>query len=227
MIARTATHAGPAVTPVHTTQNRTRIKICGITNANDALRAATLGADAVGFIFTDSPRRVSLDQAADVIRALPPFVMTVGVFRNQASDEVNRIIRATRVHAAQLHGDESPATCAAIERPVIKRFDVRSGDDSTSMRSRINQYNVAGHLLDPGAGDGRPFNWTLARNLSHRLILAGGLTADNVAEAIAVAAPFAVDVCSGVEREPGIKDHASLIAFIQEVRRHDADANRS
>ncbi|HPF38642.1 MAG TPA: phosphoribosylanthranilate isomerase [Phycisphaerae bacterium] len=204
-------------------RSRTRVKICGITRIDDARRAVELGADAIGLILTDSTRRIDLDRAARIVRSLPPFVLAVGVFRQQSPSDINLMLEVTGLHVAQLHGDESPADCAAISRPVIKRFDIRPDDDNATLRRRVAEYNVAAHLLDPGAGEGRPFDYALARDVSPRLIIAGGLSSTNVACAIAAAAPFAVDVCSGIERAPGEKDLDKLSAFLQEVRRHDAD----
>lgn len=200
----------------------TRIKICGITSVADAAMAATLGADAIGLIFTDSPRRIDVITAIEIARSIPPFVMLVGVFRDDATDAINTIADRVGLHAIQLHGDESPADCYAINRPVIKCFNVAPHDTQQTLRRRICRYDVSGHLLDPGAGDGRPFDFRIATGATDRLILAGGLNALNVADAISMAAPYAVDVCSGVEASPGIKDSARLGAFIREVRRHDA-----
>lgn len=205
--------------------HRTRIKICGITNVDDALTAARFGADAIGLIFAPSRRRIHVEIAVRIVQALPPFVLTVGVFRDVSPDTIRQTIEHVPVNAVQLHGDESPDFCAAVDRPVIKRFSIAPDDTSASLTTRLEGYDVAGHLLDPGAGDGRAFDWTLAAGLSDRLILAGGLNADNIASALRIASPSAVDVCSGVESEPGRKDRNKMHAFIQEIRRHDADKN--
>lgn len=210
-----------------TATRRTRIKICGVTRVADAAEAIRLGADAIGLIFAESVRRIDVAKARKITESLPPFVASVGVFRDQSALAVNAIADAVGLHIVQLHGSESPRHCAAIRRPVIKCIHVAPDDTIASFRRKIAGYDVSGHLLDPGAGQGRTFDWSQAANVSDRLILAGGLSPQNIAEALAIAAPSAVDVCTGVECEPGIKDHAKLSAFIQEVRRHDADALRS
>ncbi len=205
--------------------HETRIKVCGVTNVDDALSAAELGAHAIGLIFAPSHRQIDVNTAAQIVRALPPFVITIGVFLNESLDTIRRTLDVVRPYAVQLHGDESPDFCASVGRPVIKRFNIAPDDTTTTLKTRISQYDVAGHLLDPGAGDGRAFDWTLAAGLSDRLILAGGLNPDNIADALRIASPSAVDVCSGVESEPGRKDRNKLHAFVQEIRHHDADTN--
>lgn len=215
-------HAGATTVAV---SGRTRIKVCGITRLDDALYCAGSGADAIGFVFAESKRRIEPTAAARIVRALPPFVMAVGVFVDDSPDRVNEVADCVGLHAVQLHGSESPGDCASIRVPVIKRFDVTSTDTPESLGVRIDPFDVAAYLLDPGAGDGRAFDHAVAAGLSHRLVIAGGLTADNVSDAIAAALPWAVDVCSGVEKSPGVKDRAKIQAFIEEVRHHDAHAD--
>lgn len=199
-----------------------RIKICGITNIEDALAAVEAGADALGFVFYErSPRNISPEQAAAIIRQLPPFVQTVGLFVNEQLTVVNSIADQCGLDIVQLHGEETPKFCAAVNRRVIKAFRVK---DQSSL-DQIRDYHVAGCLLDawsPAAygGTGETFNWELAAAAaaSHGIILAGGLTPDNVAEAVHRVRPYAVDVSSGVESAPGIKDWEKIFDFIRNAR---------
>jgi len=199
-----------------------RVKICGITNIEDALCAADAGADALGFVFyAKSPRSVTPEQAAEIISALPPFILTVGLFVNAGPDFVNATAEVCKLDRIQLHGEEAPSFCARIARPVIKAFRVK---DAASLES-MKDYRVAGYLLDaysPDAhgGTGLTFNWELARIAKRygRIILAGGLTPDNVRRAIEVTRPYAVDISSGVESSPGRKDPLKVRKFIQNTK---------
>ena len=199
-----------------------RVKICGITNIEDALMAVEAGADALGFVFfKDSPRCITPENAAAVIRRLPPFVQTVGLFVNEDLDVVNATADRCGLDLVQLHGEESPEYCAAVKRRIIKAFRVK---DAASVDG-ITSYPVAACLLDawsPAAhgGTGTTFNWEIAARAaaSHCIILAGGLTPENVAEAIAVVKPYAVDVSSGVESAPGRKDASLVQSFISAVK---------
>ncbi len=204
-----------------------KVKICGITNLEDALMAVEAGADALGFVFFQgSSRYISPDEAADVIRRLPPFVQTVGLFVNEEAATVNLLADRCGLDVVQLHGDESPDYCAEIRRRIIKAFRVK---DSASLDT-LPQYRVAACLLDtwsPAAygGTGTTFNWDIAARAaaSQRIILAGGLTPENVAAAIDAVSPYAVDVSSGVESAPGKKDAGLTRAFIDAARRlHNA-----
>ncbi len=208
----------------------TRVKICGITNLEDALAACDAGTDAVGFIFAASPRRVEPSVAASIRSALPPLVTAVGVFVNERIDEVRSLARQCRLSAVQLHGDEDREYVRHLGWPVVKSFRVRD----ESVLTTIEAWGCRTFLLDtyvPGApgGTGKTLAWELAARAKKfgNVILAGGLTADNVTKAIKVAHPYAVDVSSGVEREPGRKDHKKMRRFINEVRswdyRTDAD----
>lgn len=196
-----------------------RIKICGITRVEDALVAAEAGADAIGLVFyPPSPRAVSVDQARRIIAALPPFVTTVGLFVNACRDELNRILDAVPLDLLQFHGDESPAECEGYGRRYLKALRVQPGDDVLAGMARYP--GAAGILLDtfvagvPG-GTGETFDWTRVPAHSGRpLVLAGGLTAENVRVAIAQARPYAVDVSGGVECSKGIKDAQKVRAFI-------------
>ena len=209
---------------------RTRIKICGVTRLEDALAAVAAGADALGFVFhRASPRCVEPGQAREIIRNLPPLVTPVGVFVNRGIQEVRRIAEECGLQALQFHGDESPEYCDWFRLPVIKAVRVRGPESLEEVRD----YAVGAVLLDaydPSAagGTGRSFDWEWGRGAApHRpLILAGGLTPENVAEAVAAAAPFGVDVSTGVESTPGRKDPAKVRAFAEAVRRADAERSR-
>lgn len=195
------------------------VKICGITNVRDARLAARMGADALGFNFyKESPRYVKPARAKAIIAALPPFVTTVGVFVNQFPEQVMEICRTCNLDAAQLHGDESPARVACVRGVKrIKGIRVRSEREVTL----CGRYQVEAFLLDayvPGkpGGTGQTFKWELAREARKfgPVILAGGLTPDNVEEAIQTAVPYAVDVASGIESSPGRKDKDLMMEFI-------------
>ena len=203
----------------------TRTKICGITSTQDAHVAIEAGADALGLVFADSPRRVSPETAERVITALPPMISTVGVFVDARAAEVAALVERLRLDAVQLHGQESPEYCRRLPGKVIKRFDTLENDTPATLRERMQRYPVAAYLLDPGAGSGRTFDWEIARGLPGPLIVSGGLTAENVGDAIRLLRPFAVDVSSGVESAPGHKDPERMKAFVRAVR--DADAGIS
>ncbi len=202
----------------------TRIKICGITNPRDAEAAVRAGADALGFVFADSPRRVHAEDLRRWIFELPPFVLRVGVFRDQRLEELCDTLMTLCVDLVQLHGDESPQYCLDTPQRVIKRLTVLEDDTPASLAARLAPYRgcACAFLLDPGAGSGRAFRWELARGLSGRLIVSGGLTPENVGQAVRMLRPYAVDVSTGVEREPGIKDEAKMQAFVAAVREADA-----
>lgn len=199
-----------------------RTKICGITNLEDALLAAREGADALGFNFSPrSPRLLSVESARRIIAALPPFVTPVGVFVDAEPRRVERTVAQTGIRVLQFHGLEPPDYCARMKLPVIKAFAMSSRE----MRGELDRYRVDAYLVDTPSeqrgGSGRSFDWTWAVPLAERfpIILAGGLTAENVAEAVRRVHPYAVDVCSGVESSPGKKDRRKLVAFLREVRR--------
>lgn len=199
----------------------TRIKICGITNVEDALQAAACGADALGFVFFDkSPRCVSPEQAREIIARLPPLVTTVGLFVNEKPQTIRDIVAFCQLDRVQLHGDENPDACVLPPLKVIKALRVK---DAASL-ARADEYPVD-LLLDAWSdqvygGSGHSFDWQLARDLAARrpIILAGGLRPDNVAEAVARVKPYAVDVSSGVELSPGRKDHEKVAEFIRRAR---------
>lgn len=193
------------------------VKICGITRPEDAARAVALGAGAIGFIFWPaSPRFVDPDRARTIVRSIPAFVTTVGVFVNQTPDEVNRVAAAAGLSAVQLHGDESADMLPAIERPVIKALS--RIDESTVMAwdERVTLLIDAHDPVQRG-GTGERADWTQAAQVAkkRRVVLAGGLNANNVRAAVREVAPFGIDVSSGVESSPGIKDHQKLTAFFE------------
>jgi len=200
-----------------------KVKICGITNLADGMAAAEAGADALGFVFYDrSPRGVSIEAAADLIRHLPPFVLKVGVLVNASEDLVFRAIRECGLSLLQFHGDEAPEYCLQFGLMSMKAFRIR---DAASLQA-LRNYPTDAWLLDayvPGTpgGTGETFNWDLAleaQKLGRPIFLAGGLTPENVAEAVRRARPYGVDVSSGVEAAPGRKDHAKVRAFIQAAK---------
>lgn len=200
-----------------------RSKICGITRIEDALAAAHAGADAIGLVFyAKSPRAVNVQQARAIIAALPPFVTTTGLFVNASRCELGEILDAVPLDLLQFHGDETPAECEGYHRPYIKALRVRPGDD---LQAACCAYrNASGILLDtfvagvPG-GTGEAFDWSLVpEHLDKPIVLAGGLHAGNVAQAITQVKPWAVDVSGGVESSKGIKDHGKIDAFIKAVR---------
>lgn len=197
----------------------TRIKICGITNLADALLAAGLGADALGFVFAESPRRVPALTARRIIRHLPPFIWTVGVFQNQSLSFIRRVVRQCGINAVQLHGDEPPEYCRRLERPVIKAFQVAPQTDPGRLDRAMSRYGSAGCLLDSGGGSGRTFDWKVLARIGRPVIVAGGLGPENVGRLIDDYRPFAVDVSSGVESSPGRKDRKKLARFIAAVRK--------
>lgn len=191
------------------------VKVCGTTSEEDALLAVAMGADAVGFIFAPSPRQVSPAAVAQIVGRLPPEVVTVGVFRDSAAEQVVKVVNGIGLKAAQLHGRETPESVQwVVERVplVINAFPAGS-----SAIRKANDYGAQIVMLDaPSPGSGQVFDWTLVDGVppGSRLLLAGGLTPDNVADAVAQARPWGVDVCTGVESEPGRKDAVKLRAFV-------------
>jgi len=198
-----------------------RIKICGITRLEDALEAVRLGADALGFNFwLGSKRYLTPAAASALIARLPPFVTPVGVFVNQSEEEILAAARESGIRVLQLHGEEPPALCARLPLPVVKAIPVQAVKSLAALAS----YEVAAFLLDTPSrgfgGSGQAFDWSLAKGVSEiaPIVLAGGLTPENVAEAIAAVNPYAVDVASGVERSPGVKDHEKMARFVRAAR---------
>ncbi len=196
-----------------------RVKICGLTNLDDALAAVDAGADGLGFILVPgTPRYVTPAAVANIIAGLPPFVAKVGVFVDEPLEQVQSVLAECGLDLIQLHGRESPEYCAALCPRAIKSFRVRNAESL----ARLAEYRVAAYLLDtylPGqaGGTGQVFDWGLARQAAAhgRIILAGGLTPQNVGEAVRAVRPYAVDVSSGVEASPGRKDQGKLRAFVR------------
>ncbi len=203
-----------------------RVKICGITSSEDAQLCAQLGAHAIGLnFFPESPRAISPFAAEQIARELPPFVSTVGIFVNWAPEPVIALSRALGLFFAQLHGDETPQVASEIAKkiPIIKALRIGKG---SALPAFSKYHGVAAFLLDASrsgdfGGTGELTDWRLAQQAasSQRIILAGGLTPENVADAIIAVRPYAVDVASGVETRPGKKDSGKLRAFFQEVNR--------
>ncbi len=200
-----------------------RSKICGITRIEDALAAVEAGADAIGLVFYGkSPRAVSIEQAAAILQALPPFVTSVGLFVDMPHDELQQLLQRLPLDLLQFHGDESPADCEGHGRPYIKALRVRPGEDVSAAMAPYA--GARGILLDtfvegvPG-GTGASFDWSLVpENAAKPIILAGGLDAGNVATAIRQVRPYAVDVSGRVEAGKGIKDAGKIRAFVRAVR---------
>ncbi|HEY0841742.1 phosphoribosylanthranilate isomerase [Methylotenera sp.] len=201
---------------------RVRVKICGITRMEDALAAVAQGADAIGLVFyAPSPRAVSIEQAAAIARQMPAFVSVVGLFVNAEEGFVKEVTSQVQLDLLQFHGDETPEQCAQYDLPFIKAVRVKS---DTNLVQCAKDYSASRALLldtyteGVAGGTGHVFDWGLIPpNLNKPVILAGGLTAENVALAIAQVKPYAVDVSGGVEASKGIKDAAKIAAFMQQV----------
>lgn len=200
-----------------------RVKICGITNLDDAIAAANFGADALGFVFfKGSPRYISPDDAGAIIIRLPSFITTVGVFVNENTDRIEEIIKLTGIDVVQLHGDESPEMCN-ISRRMIKAIRVKSLnslDPLKNYKDRVSAFLLDTFTPDIFGGTGQIFNWDIAADAKQfgRIILAGGLTPDNITEAVRRVTPYGVDVSSGVEAEKGKKDHNKMKLFIEKAK---------
>ena len=206
-----------------------RIKFCGITRADDADAAAALGVDAIGFVFyAPSPRYVEPAAAARIARRLPPFMSKVGLFVNADAATVAAVVQAVGLDVVQYHGDESPAMCAQARRPWIKAIRVHPALDLAATCARFDA--ASAWLFDSYddtliGGSGKCFDWSLVPSVNRRpIILAGGLTPDNVSAAIAALRPYAVDVSGGIEAAKGIKDHDKMRQFIAEVKRLECQA---
>ena len=195
------------------------VKICGITNEDDALFAVAMGADAVGFVFAPSPRQIAPQQAYDITRRLPPEILTVGVFRDEAPQRVVDIVHQVGLKAAQLHGHESTADTAFVRERV--RWVIKAFAAGSPALDRVHEFSADAVLIDSSTpGSGQVFDWALAEGapLDRRVILAGGLSPDNVAEAVQRVRPWGVDVSSGVERARGEKDPDKIREFVARVR---------
>jgi phosphoribosylanthranilate isomerase len=208
-------------------RERTRVKICGITEAAHARVAADAGADAIGLVFyRESPRYLAPEAAAAIAAGLPPFVSAVGLFVNESMASVSAILARVALDVLQFQGDEGPEFCAAFGKPFIRAVRVEAGTDLLEYAHRFSRAKAL--LLDahvPGqpGGTGQTFDWAgIPRDLPVPLILSGGLTVQNVGRAVREVRPWAVDVSSGVERSRGVKDPGKIVEFIRSVRREDA-----
>jgi len=205
---------------------RTRVKICGITRTEDALVAAGLGVDAIGLVFyKKSPRHIDAEQAKAIVTALPPFVTTVGLFMDARPDDIAAVVKLVKLDCLQFHGDECPADCGQYGLPYIKAVAMQDGIDYALYTASYP--DAAGFLLDShrrgqAGGTGKTFDWAqIPKKQDRPLILAGGLTPENVAEAISQVQPYGIDLSSGVESSPGVKDAAKIQNLMKEVRRVD------
>jgi len=202
--------------------NRLKIKICGLTRIEDVKDAVAAGVDAIGFVFTDSPRRVSAQQAAQLCRYVPAGVLRVGLFLNQTRDEVTRVLSVIKPDILQFHGSESEQFCMGFDIPYLKAVAMK--DEQSVPQAERDYPSAAGLLLDshevdkPG-GSGKAFDWSLSQAPVKQVWLAGGLTADNVCAAIRAVKPYAIDVSSGVEESPGHKDLNKMNAFVLAARK--------
>jgi phosphoribosylanthranilate isomerase len=200
---------------------RTRVKICGITRCQDAEFVAEMGVDAIGLVFfSASPRAVTIAQAKEIVAVLPPFVSVVALFVDADATTVNDCLSALPIDILQFHGDESPDYCRQFGRPYMKAVRMREGTDLVALSKAYKEASAL--LLDsyqPGVpgGTGQIFDWSMIKKINKPIILAGGLTVENVAMAIKQVQPYAVDVSGGVEQDKGIKDQTKINAFMREV----------
>lgn len=207
---------------------RTRIKFCGFTRAGDVRLASELGVDAVGFIFSaDSPRRVHPTEARAMRNAMAPLVDAVALFRNNGAEEVRDVVKQVRPTLLQFHGDEDDAFCRSFGVPYMKAIPMRADADPLDARALQTRYPGASAFLfdshgPAGGGTGRTFDWSrIPAGLNKPIVVAGGLTPDNAYDAVLATLPWGVDVASGIESEPGIKDGDKMRRFVLEVRRAD------
>ncbi|MEJ2696468.1 MAG: phosphoribosylanthranilate isomerase [Candidatus Sulfobium sp.] len=200
-----------------------KVKICGITNLEDAGAAVGYGADALGFVFyRNSPRFISPEKASSIIRSLPSFVVSVGVFVNETPENIQSILSSTGLDVIQLHGEETPDMCA-FSRRVVKAIRVKSLESLSPLegfRNLVSAFLLDTYTPDSLGGTGRIFNWDIAVEAKQfgRVILAGGLTPENVAAAVGRVRPYAVDVSSGIEHRKGKKDHEKMKRFIENAK---------
>lgn len=195
------------------------IKVCGITNEQDALLAVALGADALGFVFAPSPRQISPALAREIVKRLPPETVTVGVFRNETPSRVIEVVNEARLQGAQLHGHETPAMTAEVATDI--RFVIKAVVAGSQDAAQANNFASDAILVDGlHPGSGHAYDWDLLQDLPTdiRLMLSGGLTPENVAAGILQVQPWGVDVSSGVEKAPGLKDAVRMRHFITNAR---------
>ena len=197
--------------------NRVKVKICGLTRCEDVTAAVNAGADVVGFVFAASPRQISVKTALQLVNKVPQEILTMGLFMNQSIEDIDKVVNAVPLGSLQFHGSESSTFCNRWSLPYLKAVSMQDGN---SARQAENLFpDALGLLLDShgqggSGGSGKVFDWKLATPLSKPVWLAGGLNAQNVAKAISIVRPYAVDVSSGVESAPGIKDPDRITEFI-------------
>lgn len=207
---------------------RTRVKICGITRPDDGVEAALLGVDAIGLVFYEkSPRNITIEQAKVICESLPAFVSVVSLFMDPDESQVQRVLDVCSIDLIQFHGKETAEFCQSFERPFIKAVGMA---DSEALEKNIRQYISAkallldSHASGDAGGTGETFDWdSIPQQYRQNIILAGGLKPDNVVEAIRQVRPFAVDLSSGVESEPGIKDAKLMAQLMKEIKRVDCE----
>ncbi len=201
-----------------------KVKVCGITNLDDAMAAADFGADALGFVFfKNSPRYISPPNAKIIIKRLSPFISTVGVFVNENKNTIEKVVLQTGINIIQLHGEEHPAACRFPEHLVIKAIRVKSIDNLeiiSKYKDKVSAFLLDTYTPEIFGGTGQIFNWDIAVEAKKfgRVILAGGLTPENVEKAVRLVHPYAVDISSGVEAEKGKKDHLKMKLFIERAK---------
>jgi len=202
--------------------SQVKIKICGLTRVEDVKAVVAAGVNAIGFVFTDSPRRISAQQAVQLSRYIPDGVLRVGLFLNQPRTEIEEVLNAVALDVLQFHGSESEQDCNAFGIPYLKAVAMT---DEQSAKQAERDYPTAmgllldSHTVDKPGGSGHVFDWTMSQPLNQQVWLAGGLNADNVEQAIRTVKPYAVDVSSGVEASPGMKDPAKIDAFVMAVNK--------
>ena len=205
---------------------RTRVKICGITSSDDVRLAVDAGVDAIGLVFYEkSPRFVSSAQAAEISSLVPAFVSRVALFKDADESMIQTVLQQVEIDLIQFHGSETPAFCERFARPYIKALGMKSPEcDADYLIASAEKYQTAkallldGHAPGEAGGTGETFDWSAIAAIDKPVVLAGGLNADNVKQAIEIVHPFAVDVSSGVESTPGLKDKGKVAAFMQQVK---------
>lgn len=210
---------------------RTRVKICGITSIEDALNVCDAGADAIGLVFYDkSPRNISIEKAAEICKSLPPFVTSVGLFLDASKQFVDSVLASVPLDLLQFHGSETPEFCASFKRPYIKAVGMKDIQDENSFAAVIDDHarlftHAKGFLVDSHAagkagGTGETFDWRLIPvSINRPIILAGGLNPENIADALRLVSVYGIDLSSGVESQPGIKDKQKIMKLMNEVKR--------
>ena len=206
--------------------HRTRVKICGITRKQDAIVAADLGVDALGLVFyAGSSRHIELETALEIMKVIPPFITTVALFKDAAVEEINQVIGNLNFDLLQFHGSESPEFIQQFQHPYLKAIGMQHHTDLQSTMDGFVQskgFLLDSHAAGAAGGTGETFDWeTIPSELRQQIILAGGINPDNVAECITRIRPYAIDVSSGVESSPGIKDQGKIEQLIKQIRLSD------